>query len=288
MQNSMQGKTVIVTGGTNGIGLVTARELARLGAQETIISRSAEKCATVAASIQSETDNPVEFIAADLSTLAGIMHAAAVFKQRHTRLHVLVNNAGGFFMRRTLTEDGNETTFALNHLNYFLLTILLLDLLKASAPARIINVASGSHLKAAIDFDDLHGEKHYTGMGAYGQSKLANVLFTYELARRLEGSGVTVNAMHPGFTGTGIGKNNGFIVALALRVAHLFSRKPEEGAQTCVYLASSPEVEGVTGKYYFDCKPEDSSPLSHDQALAEKLWQVSLEMTDKVAQDFFR
>jgi len=279
----MQGKTVLVTGGTNGIGLVTARELARMGAQVTILSRNAEKCAAVAASIRTATGNPVEFIAADLSNLAGIMQAAATFKQRHTHLHVLVNNAGAMFARRQLTSDGYEITFALNHLSYFLLTILLLDILKASAPARIVNVSSDAHEGATVDFDDLQGEKHFTGMRAYGQSKLANILFTYELARRLKGSGVTVNALHPGFIATGFARNNGIFYNLGMKVIGFFIRKPDQGAQTSIYLASSPEVEGVSGKYFVDCKAVDSSPLSHDRAMAEKLWQVSLELTGKAA-----
>ena len=281
MEPSLNGKTVLVTGATSGIGLVTARELARKGAQVTILSRNAEKCAAVAEAIKAETGNPVEFIASDLSTLAGIMQAAATFKQRHTHLHVLVNNAGAMFARRKLTSDGYEMTFALNHLNYFLLTNLLLDVIKSSAPARIVCVSSNAHEGATIDFDNLQSEKHFAFMQAYGQSKLANVLFTYELARRLEGSGVTANALHPGFIFTGFARNNGFFFDLGMQVIGLFIRKPAEGAQTSIYLASSPEVEGLSGKYFVDCNAVDSSPLSHDQALAEKLWQVSLELTGK-------
>ena len=247
MDIPIKGKTVLVTGATNGIGLVTARELARMGAQVTIVSRNADKCAAVAEAIKTETGNPVEFIAADLSTLAGIMQTAAGFKQCHTRLHVLVNNAGGFFNKRFVTPDGFEMTFALNHLNYFLLTNLLLDVLKASAPARVVNVASGIHMGARLDFDNLQGEKRFAGFRAYGQSKLTNVLFTYELARRLEETGVTVNALHPGYVDTGFSLNNGFFFRVFAKLsARLFGRKPEEGAQTSIYLAASPEVEGVT------------------------------------------
>ena len=281
MDISPKGKTVLVTGATSGIGLVTARELARMGAQVTIISRNAGKCATVAESIKAGTGSPVEFISADLSTLAGIMQAAANFKQRHTHLDVLVNNAGALFTKRVLTADGYETTFALNHLNYFLLTILLLDILKSSSPARIVNVSSHAHEGASIDFGNLQGEKHFNGMQAYGQSKLANVLFTYELARRLEGTGVTVNALHPGFIATGFARNTGALYNFGMSLIGPFIRKPEQGAQTSIYLACSPEVEGVTGKYFVDCKPVRSSPLSYDQSLAEKLWQVSLELTGK-------
>jgi NAD(P)-dependent dehydrogenase (short-subunit alcohol dehydrogenase family) len=283
VETSIKGKTVLVTGGTNGLGLVTARELARMGAQVTILSRNAEKCAAVAEAIKAETGTPVEFIAADLSTLNGIMQAAATFKQRHTHLQVLVNNAGAMFTQRKLTADGFEMTFALNHLNYFLLTNLLLDLLKASAPARIVNVSSHAHEGASLDFANLQSEKHFAAMQAYGQSKLANVLFTYELARRLEGTGVTANALHPGFVATGFARNNGPLYNFGMKLIGPFIRQPNQGAQTSIYLASSPEVEGVTAKYFVDCKAVDSDPISYDKALAEILWQVSLELTGKSA-----
>ncbi len=281
METSMKNKTVLVTGATNGIGLVTARELARMGAQVTIVGRSSEKCASVAQAIKADTGNPVEYLCADLSSLAGIMQVAADFKQRHTHLHVLVNNAGALFIRRSLTMDGLEKTFALNHLNYFLLTNLLLDVLKASAPARIVNVSSDAHERSRIDFDDLQGEKRFGGMQAYGQSKLANVLFTYELSRRLEGTGVTANVLHPGFIATGFARNNGFLYDFGMRLIGLFIRKPYQGAQTSIYLAFSPEVEGVTGKYFVDCKESRSSLLSYERTLAERLWQVSLELSGK-------
>lgn len=284
MDISLKGKTILVTGATSGIGLVTATELARMGGQVTIVSRDAEKCARVAAGIGSGIGNPVDWIAADLSTLKGIMQAAMTFKQRHTHLNILVNNAGAFFYKRQITADGLERTFALNHLNYFLLTVLLLDMLKASAPARVVNVSSFAHRGVRkLNFDNLQGEKFYFCWTAYAHSKLCNILFTHELARRLEGTGVTVNASNPGYVQTGFALNNGWLFREGGTLsARLFARRPEDGARTSIHLASSPEVEGVTGKYFTNCKEVPSSALSHDKALAEKLWQVSLELTGKV------
>jgi retinol dehydrogenase-12 len=283
MEISLKGKTVLVTGGTSGIGLVTARELAHLGAQVIIVSRDAEKCAAVSAYLRSATGSPVAWIAVDLSTLDGIMQAAMSFKKQFTSLHILVNNAGGFFFKRILTRDGFEMTFALNHLNYFLLTSLLLDMLKASAPARIVNVSSGLHVNASLDFENLQGEKKYGGWDAYARSKLCNLLFTYELARRLEGTGITANALHPGYVATNLAANNGLLVGMFAKLSsRLFGRNPREGARTSIFLASSPKVEYVTGKYFADCQPVESSPLSYDKALAMKLWQVSLELAPKV------
>lgn len=279
----LKGKIMLVTGATNGIGRVTARELARLGAQVTLLSRNAEKCARVAEEIRRDTGTPVDYLAADLSTLEGIARAAEAFKQRQRRLDVLVNNAGGVFIRRSVTADGLEMTFALNHLAYFLLTGLLLDVLKQSAPARVVNVSSGLHMRAHLDFDDLQYARRYSGFQAYGRSKLANVLFTYELARRLAGSGVTVNCLHPGYVNTGLSLNNGPIYGVFAGLsARLFGRKPEEGARTSIYLAASPEVEGVTGKYFADCQPISSSPESYDKEVAARLWHDSLEICRKV------
>jgi NAD(P)-dependent dehydrogenase (short-subunit alcohol dehydrogenase family) len=286
MPNSLQGKTILVTGATNGIGLVTARELAKMGAQVTIIGRKAEKTAVLARQIEAAAGASVESIVGDLSVMEGVKQVAKTFREKHSQLHVLVNNAGGMFTKRVLTADGFEYTFALNHINYFLMTELLLDMLKASAPSRIINVSSNAHERAKIDFDNLQGQKRYIGLEAYGQSKLANLLFTYELARQLEGSGVTANAVHPGFVQTGFARNNGPIYNVGTWIAgKIFGINVERGAQTSIYLASSPEVEGISGKYFVDCKAVDSKPQSYDRAAAERLWEVSLELTEKARQN---
>lgn len=279
MTVSMQNKTVLVTGATAGIGLVTARELARRGAQVTIVSRSPEKCVRVVDELKAETGNPnLEYITADLSLKEDVHRAAYEFKKRHTRLDVLLNNAGGVFMTRQVSKEGIEMTFALNHLNYFLLTHLLLDVLKASAPARIINVSSDAHRGAKVNFGDIQWQKNYSGFAAYSQSKLCNILFTYELARRLEGSGVTVNALHPGFVASEFGKNNGFLMRLVLRLLSPVAKNTNDGASTSIYLATSREVDGVSGKYFVDAREVQSDPASYDRAAAEQLWNLSLEM----------
>ncbi len=279
MSVSMQGKIVLVTGATAGIGLATARELARKGAQVTLVGRNPARLAAVIAQISSQTGNPhLESISADLSTRAGVQLVAHEFKKRHTCLDVLINNAGAFFNSRQLSVDGLEMTFALNHLNYFHLTNLLLDVLQASSPARIVNVASDAHRGQTLDFGNLQLEKGYSGRLAYGRSKLMNVLFTYELARRLEGRGVTANALHPGFVATQMGMNNGRLMQLVMKLVAPLARSPEEGASTSLYLAVSQEVEGVSGRYYVDKYPVQSDPASYDLAAAQKLWDASLEL----------
>jgi NAD(P)-dependent dehydrogenase (short-subunit alcohol dehydrogenase family) len=276
----MQGKTVLVTGATNGIGLVAATQIAAMGAQVVIVSRSEEKCAAVTARIRKEAGNDkVEYIAADLSTRAGVRQAAEEFLRSHKRLDVLLNNAGGFFMSRQVSADGLEMTFALNHLGYFHLTRLLLDVIQSSGPARIVNVSSDAHRGAQIDFDDLQSEKNYAGFRTYARSKLANLLFTYELARRLEGTAVTVNALHPGFVNTGFAKNNGWLAAFAMNlIGPLMARKPAEGAETSIHLATSAEVEGISGKYFTDRKIVESDPASYDRQAAEQLWRLSEDL----------
>ncbi len=279
MTNTMQGKIVIVTGATAGIGFETAHALAGMDAQVVIISRSPERCQMAAERIKAETgNNRVHFIAADLSYTAGIQDAAYQFKRHYTRLDVLVNNAGAFFDKRMVNTDGYEMTFALNHLNYFLLTHLLLDMLKTNAPARVVNVSSDAHRGVELDFNDLQNEKNYQGFRVYAQSKLANVLFTYELARRLEGSRVTANALHPGFVSTNFATNNGPLYALGMRLMGFLAQSPQKGAQTSIHLASAPEVEGMSGKYFTNSKPVDSSPASYDRPVAEQLWKTSLAL----------
>jgi NAD(P)-dependent dehydrogenase (short-subunit alcohol dehydrogenase family) len=276
---TMQGKICLITGGTNGIGKSTAHALAGMGATVVITGRNAAKTSQVVKEIRENSGNPnVDSLLADLSSQQDVRRLASEFKEKHRHLHVLVNNAGAAFMQRQLSVDGIEMTFALNHLAYFLLTSLLLDTLKASAPARIINVSSGAHTSGKIEFGNLQGERSY-GFAAYPNAKLATLLFTAELARRLEGTGVTVNALHPGLTATGFGKNNGKIMAALVSLfAPLFMRSPAKGAGTSVYLASSLAVEGITGKYFYDSQITPASPGATDSVVAGKLWSVSAEM----------
>lgn len=277
----MNGKTVLITGATNGIGKATATELASLGATVVITGRDRARGQAVLEEIRSKTGNSkLDLLVADLSSQAEVRRLAAEFKAKYPRLNVLVNNAGGFFDARQTTVDGLEYTFAFNHLAYFLLTNLLLDTLKASAPSRIVNVSSAAQSSGKLNFDDLQAEKRYSGMAAYNNSKLANVLFTYELARRLQGSGVTVNALHPGVVNTGFGDNsqNALIRGL-LWLFKRFTLSPERGAQTSVYLASSPEVEGITGQYFDNKQAKPSNPLSYDEAAQKRLWDISTALT---------
>ena len=269
----------MVTGATAGIGEVTAQAIAQMDANVILVGRSQQKCIDTVTRIKEKTGNSsVEYLLADLSSQAQIRTLAEEFHNQHNRLDVLVNNAGGAFVRRQESVDGIEMTFALNHLNYFLLTYLLLDTLKASSPSRIVNVSSNSHYGASINFADLEGKRKYWWNTAYGQSKLANVMFTYELARRLEGTSVTINALNPGFVATDIGKNNGWYTRLVLWFLRLWALTPQEGARTNVYLASSPEVSDITGKYFFKEKQVKSDPASYDAETARRLWEVSAEM----------
>ena len=280
--DTMDGRICLITGANNGIGKETALALARMGATVVMVARDAAKGAAALAEIKRRSGSErLDLMLADLASLTAVRGLADEFQARHQQLHVLVNNAGAYNTQRTVTEDGFETTFGVNHLAHFLLTKLLLDQIKASAPARIINVSSTTHTGAALDFEDLQAERNYGGMGmtAYGRSKLANVLYTYELARRLDGSGVTANCLHPGVVRTGFGRNNAGLVRAFFSVFHVVGRPflltPERGAETSIYLASSSEVADVTGQYYVKKQPVRSSEASYDLESARRLWQVS-------------
>ena len=281
----MAGKSVLVTGGTGGIGKATAAGLAALGARVGITGRDPARTEAAAAGIRAAPGSPaVDAFAADLSVQAGVRRLAAQVLGTYPRLDVLVNNVGGFWAHRHVTADGLERTFALNHLAPFLLTNLLLDRLTASAPARIVTISSAAHASGRIDFDDLQGERNYSGQRAYSQSKLANVMFTYELARRLEGTGVTATVLHPGVVRTSFGaEDQAAHMTVMIRVARLVMKTPAQGAGTPIYLASSPEVEGITSRYYADCKPKTSSKASHDTTAAARLWQASAGLAGMTA-----
>jgi len=275
----MSGKICVITGATSGIGKATALGLAKMGATVIVVGRSAERTETVVKAIQQVSGNHnIEALIADLSAQAQVRELAAAIQRKYDHLDVLVNNAGGVFLKREQSADGIEMTWALNHLSYFLLTNLLLDTLKRAPAARIVNVASNSHTSGTINFDDLQFTKQRSLMAAYPQSKLANVMFTYELARRLNGTNVTANALHPGFVGTNFGSNNGVWLKVGIGLLKPFILSPEQGARTSIYLASSPEVEGVTGQYFVKCKPRRSSRASYDEAAQRRLWRISEEM----------
>jgi retinol dehydrogenase-14 len=276
----MTGKTVLITGGTGGIGKATAIGLARAGARVGIVGRDATRGEAAAADIRSASGNPsVDVFTADMSSQAEVRRLAAEVLDRYPRLEVLVNNVGGFWAHRRVTADGLEHTFAVNHLAGFLLTNLLLDRLVASAPARVVTVSSGAQSMGRIDFDDLQGARKYSGQRAYNQSKLANVMFTFELGRRLEGTGVTANVLHPGVTRTAFGaEDQAWYFTTGSGLARRFMKSPEQGAQTPILLASSPEVEGVSGTYFANGKPKEANKLAYDTDAAARLWRVSAEL----------
>jgi len=271
----MHGKNVLVTGGTGGIGLATATGLAGLGARVGIVGRDAARAQAAAEGIRA-AGGQVDVFTADLSSQREVRRLAEEVLATYARLDVLVNNVGGYWATRHATADGLERTFAINHLAPFLLTNLLLDRLRASSPARVVTVSSGAQAMGRIDFDDLQGEHGYNGQRAYNQSKLANVMFTYELARRLEGTGVTANALHPGVVRTAFGReDSGLWMRAMLPIVRPFMKSPEAGARTSIHLAASPEVEGVSGQYFANSKPTTSSAASRDAADAARLWEVS-------------
>jgi len=279
-RTTMKDKVVMITGANSGIGKAATLALAKMGATIVMVARSAEKGEAARSEIMKESqNNSVDLLLADLSSLESVRQLVTEFRKKYSKLHVLINNAGLFNQRRHVTTDGYENTFATNYLAPFLLTSLQLDLLKASAPSRIINVSSVGHYNGHINFDDLNLEKEYGGWKAYGQSKLALVLFTHELARKLKGTGVTVNAVHPGTVATNIWTRPlgpaGFIMALP----KLFMTSPEKGAETIVYLAFSTEAKNLNGEYLEKLKVKKSSNESYDEEIAQRLWDVSAKLT---------
>ena len=274
----MQGKTALVTGGTTGIGFVTARALAEKGAAVTIVGRNPQRGVRAARAIRAEVPGAeVRFERADLSLLDENRRLARNMAESVDRLDVLVNNAGAIFSRRQVTADGLEATFALNHMSYFLLTNLLLNRLRAAGAGRIVTVASIAHRRAALDFDDLQCERRYSARVAYSRSKLANIMFAYALARRLEGSPVTVNALHPGVVASRFGSNNGWLFRNALRLGFrlIGAVGVEEGAELNIRLASDPALAGVTGRYFSGGKEARSSAASLSVEDQERLWAAS-------------
>jgi len=279
--NSMSGKTVLITGGTGGIGRAIAEGLAALGARVAITGRDLARTKAAAAQIAARSGNPdIDAFAADLSSQAEVRRLAAEILAAYPRLDVLVNNAGGFWGHRHVTADGLEHTFALNHLAPFLLTNLLLDRLIASSPARVITISSGAQAMGRMNFDDLQGANGYSGQRAYNQSKLANVMFTYELARRLEGTGVTATVVHPGVVRTAFAAEDPSPVwRVLIPLMRPLMKSPAKGAQTPIYLASTSEVDGVSGKYYANLRPRRTNKVSYDDATNARLWKVSAELT---------
>jgi NAD(P)-dependent dehydrogenase (short-subunit alcohol dehydrogenase family) len=282
----MQDKVCIVTGGTSGVGLQTATVLALRGARLVLVGRDPERGVEAVEVIKRQAPKAdVAIHYADLARLDKVRELGAALHAALPRIDVLINNAGAMFQRRQLTAYGLERTFALNHMAYFLLSDLLRDRLVASAPSRIVNVASDAHRGVTLDFDDLQGEKRYSGFRAYQRSKLCNILFTRELARRLDGTGVTVNCLHPGFVATRFGEDNGGLFRLAINLAkRVAAIPPERGAMTSVYLATSSEVEGKTGGYYEKSKLATPSAAAQDDAAARRLWEVSARIAGTAAQ----
>src|SRR5215204_7316937 len=276
----MGGKTVLITGGTSGIGKATAVALAAMGAHVVIVGRNPERGGAALEEIKAQGHGEsVELMLADLAVQSEVRRLAEEFLERHDRLDVLVNNAGLVQSKRTETPDGIETTLATNHLAPFLLTNLLLETLEQSAPSRVITVSSEAQRWGNMDFEDLQSRRKYRGFPVYGMTKLANIMFTFELAERLKGSGVAANCLHPGPVGTNFGQNNRGPMALFFRTFKPFMRSPEQGADTLIWLASSPEVEGVSGKYFSDRKEIEAKKVAYDSAALCGLWEISEDLT---------
>jgi NAD(P)-dependent dehydrogenase (short-subunit alcohol dehydrogenase family) len=276
----LKGRVCVVTGATRGIGRATAEELARAGATLVLVCRRRPDGEEVAAAIARAGSAPAPTVVeADLSSQAAVRAAAEEIRSRHERLHVLVNNAGLIPRSREVTVDGLEMQLAVNHLAPFLLTNLLLDRLRSSAPSRVVTVSSTTHQGAELDFADLQSERRYDAEDVYAGTKLMNLLFTYELARRLQGTGVTANALHPGAVATRLLADYMKVPLVGRALARTFGASPEQGADTVVYLAASPEVAGVTGKYFTNRRETRSSPASYDESAARRLWELSERLT---------
>jgi NAD(P)-dependent dehydrogenase (short-subunit alcohol dehydrogenase family) len=279
--DSITGKTVLVTGATNGIGFITARELAKMGATVLMVARDETRGRAKLEEIRQAVPNAkLELFLADLSSMASIRQLAANITAKYQSLDVLINNAGAFYTERKVSKDGFEMTFALNHIGYFLLTNLLLEPLKRAKNARIVSVSSAAHGQGKMKFDDLQMEKKFSGWQAYSDSKLANILFTKELSRRLAGTGVTANCLHPGFVKTSFASGTGGFFGFAFNlVKNLFAITPEKGAETMIYLASSDEVAKVSGEYFDQKKIAKINAEAQDSSVAKRLWEVSEKLT---------
>lgn len=282
-EHRLAGKVCVITGATSGIGRATAEGLSRMGAELGIVCRDRARGEALRQALAALPGAaPVRLFEADLGVQAQVRRAADEILAAYPQIHVLLNNAGVVHLEHSVTPDGIETVFAVNHLAYFLLTQLLLPRLVASAPARIVNVASHAHkFVPGIAFDDIGHERSYRWTKVYGQSKLANLLFTRELARRLEGTGVTVNALHPGAVATGLGKNNGRLARWLIAALRPFFRSPEKGAATSIFLASSPAVEGISGRYFASSREVAPSPAARDDDAALRLWELSERLTER-------
>jgi NAD(P)-dependent dehydrogenase (short-subunit alcohol dehydrogenase family) len=275
----VDGKVAVITGATSGIGQIAAEALACQGARIVLVARDQARAERTLARLREVAPNIAHRVhIGDLLSLANTKQVGDRIAAEEPRIDVLINNAGSIFARRALTADGMERTFALNHMAYFVLTHQLRERLVAAAPARIVNTASAAHRGNVLDFDDLQMDKHYRAMTAYGRSKLANMLFTRELGRRLAGTGVTANCLHPGFVATRFGQSEGGIFAAMVRLSMVFASKPERGAKTIVHLAALPDVANVTGGYFVDCREAVPSPEAQDDAAARRLWQESLRL----------
>jgi NAD(P)-dependent dehydrogenase (short-subunit alcohol dehydrogenase family) len=271
----MKGKVVVITGATSGIGEIAAQRLAAMGARIVLIARNSARGESTLSRLPGGGGAAHAIHYADLSRLAEMKRVAAQIAAAEPKVDVLVNNAGAMFGSRQLTEDDLERTFSTNHMAYFVLTLGLRAPLLAGSPARVVSTASEAHRNNSLDFDDLQAAKGYSGFRAYGRSKLCNILFTRELARRLSGTGVTANCLHPGFVATRFGDSSGGILSPVVRVAKLLAISPEKGAETLVYLAASPDAAAHSGEYFHKCRPATPAPAARDDAAAARLWAVS-------------